>query len=140
MSMGFLPPSLGARVPGAIPNFCGIFPFKPRPSKPKCRCELIQVEDPKATKLLWPTNRFPIHFAHSPGGGVLGGPKEGPLDLVDEFESTWRGSKGGQVVYCLGGDDRLDKGGPAGRSNKSPIPSGQLAGVFFLKVLKINPL
>jgi hypothetical protein len=81
------------------------------------------VKNSESTQLLGAANGIPIYFALSVGGGVFGGPKEGPLNLVDELYGAKRDVEGSEVVDCLGGNDRLDLGGPTGRGNELSIPS-----------------
>jgi hypothetical protein len=44
------------------------------------------MKNSKAAKLLRAANGLPIYFALGPGCGFLGGPKESPLNLVDELQ------------------------------------------------------
>jgi hypothetical protein len=75
---------LRARVPGSRPNLRRILPLQPRPTEAKGRRKFIHVQDAKAPKFLWPTNRFPINFTFCSRSVVLCGPKESAFDLVDE--------------------------------------------------------
>jgi hypothetical protein len=78
----------GAQVTGADPNLVGVLPLEPRPTKPECRRKFVQVKHPKAAEFLCPANHFPVDLALSPGGDILGGPKESSLDLVYELEGA----------------------------------------------------
>jgi hypothetical protein len=60
------------------------------------------------------------------------------LKLIDELGSPRRDGEGSEVVGCLGGNDRLDKGHTAGRGDKFTTPRWDLAGAIVFEVLKVH--
>lgn len=54
---------LRTRVAKTNPQSVGLLPFVPRPPKAKGTRKFFRVKHPKATILLRPTNRVPLHFA-----------------------------------------------------------------------------
>jgi hypothetical protein len=85
-------------VTGPRPNFIVVFPLKPRPTKAKGRGKLAQVKNSKPAQLLRAAYSVPINFALGAGCGIFGGPKEGPLNLVDELYGAQRDIKCSEVV------------------------------------------
>jgi hypothetical protein len=113
----------GTRVTGSRPNFIGLFPLKPRSTKAKGHDKLAQVKNFEPAQLLRAAHGVPINFALGASCGILGGPKEGPLNLADELYGAQRDVKQIEVVDFLRGNNRLNQGGTAGRGDKLPVPS-----------------
>jgi hypothetical protein len=74
----------------ADPYFARVLPFKPRPTKLESHHKLAHMKHSKATKLLGTAHGLPIYLAFGPGRSFFGGPKESPLDLVDEVHGLRR--------------------------------------------------
>jgi hypothetical protein len=97
------------------------------------------VKNPEPSKRLGVTHQIPIHFAHGAGGSVLGGPKKGPLNFVDELKRFQRYVERDEMVNILGGKHQFYQSGADGRSNILSVPSRKFASALILKVLEVHP-
>jgi hypothetical protein len=122
----------------SLPKSFPVFPLKPWPTQPKHRRKFFHMKHPKAPKYFGATHGFPINLAFYSGSCVMCFQNESSLHFVDVFHSAQQDEERRQMVNGLGCQNRLDKGDPAGHSNKLAIPCGKFTNAFIFKMLKIS--
>jgi hypothetical protein len=77
-------------------------------------CKFLEIEDPKATILLWLTNQLPIYFAFPLGDFITRRPKKGSSYTINFQEHLNGDVEHGDVVDGYASEHELHKGGAAG--------------------------